>query len=219
MGGGFGPGRMEKVITGAPYSGTLTEQHQETLADGNQISTHTEMKVYRDTQGRVRTEATRTMRNGQTETFVTIFDPVAGFEARLNPAKLTAVKHTLPSQANPASRPKPPAGEGAPQVSSVELGSKTVNGLEATGKQVTMTIPAGQVGNSEPLQTVRQVWTSTALQVPVMVSVTSPRGTSTMQLTVSSQTAPDETLFQIPSNYTVSTAPGGHHGGPPPAAE
>lgn len=214
--GGFGPGRMEKVVTGAPYSGTITEQRQETLADGNQISTQTEMKVYRDAQGRTRTEATRTMRNGQTETFVTIFDPVAGFEARLNPAKLTAFKHTLPPQNNAASRPRHAAEEGGPQVSSQDLGSKTVNGLAATGKQITMTIPAGEVGNSEPLQTVRQVWTSTALQVPVMVTVTSPRsGTSTMQLTAVAQGAPDETLFQIPSNYTVSNEKG-HHGGPPP---
>lgn len=224
-GRGFGPGgpgrggHPEKVVTGAPYTGTLTEQRQQTLSDGNQISTTTTTKIYRDSEGRVRRESTRTMRNGQTATFVTIFDPVAGFEARLNPEKLTAEKHTLPPQnANAAARPKPPAGEDAPQVTTAELGSKTIEGLAATGKQVTMTIPAGEMGNAEAIQTVRVVWTSTALQVPVQTSSTNPQfGTTTTQLTGITQAEPDATLFQIPSSYKVSTRSA--HPGPPPAAE
>jgi hypothetical protein len=202
---------MAKVVTGAPYSGTLTEQRQQTLPDGNQISTQTESKVYRDSQGRVRTESTRT-RNGQTHTFITIFDPVAGFEARLNPDKLTAVKQTLPPQnAAAGNRHKPAAGEG-PQVSTVDLGNNTIEGLAATGKQITMTVPAGEIGNSEPIKTVREIWTSTALQIPVMETSTNPEfGTSKMQLTAVTQAEPDASLFQIPSNYKVSTATG-HHG-------
>lgn len=220
MGGFGGRGHMEKVVTGAPYSGTITEEHQQTLPDGNQISTQTESKVYRDAQGRIRTETTRTLRNGQTETFVSLFDPVAGFEARLNPTKLTAVKHTLPAtnSAAAANRPKHNADSGGPQVSTTDLGTKTIEGLAVTGKQITMTIPAGERGNSEPIKNVREVWTSTALQVPVQVTSSNPEfGTTTMTLTGVTQAAPDASLFEIPSNYTVTTAKG--HGGPPaPAA-
>jgi hypothetical protein len=174
-------------------------------------------KVYRDSEGRARRETTRTARSGQTQTFVTIFDPVAGFEARLNPEKLTAEKHTLPPQNGTApTAPKPPSGENAPQVATADLGSKTIEGLAVTGKQVTTTIPAGEMGNSEAIQTVRVVWTSTVLKVPVMITSTNPRfGTSTTQLSGVSQAEPDATLFQIPSNYTVSTR-AGHRGPPPP---
>jgi hypothetical protein len=208
-GGGFGRGHMEKAVTGAPYSATLTEQHQQTLPDGNQISTETSTKVYRDSQGRVRRELTRTLRNGQTRTFITIFDPVASFEARLDPEKLTAVKRTLPPQNGAAlNRPRHNAEEGGGhQVTTVDLGTKTIEGLAATGKQITMTVPAGEMGNSEPINTVREVWTSTALKVPVLVTITNPEfGTSKMQLTAVTQSEPDPSLFQIPSNYTVSTA-------------
>lgn len=218
-GGGFGRGHMEKAVTGAPYSGTLTEERQQTLPDGNQISTEMTTKVYRDSQGRVRRESTRTGRNGQTRTFITIFDPVAGFEARLDPEKLTAVKHTLPPQnAASANRPKRNTEEGAgPQITTSDLGTKTIEGLAATGKQVTMTVAAGEMGNSEPIKTVREVWTSTALKIPVLVTSTNPEfGTSKMQLAAVTQAEPDPSLFQIPSNYTVSTAAGRHAGPPAP---
>ncbi len=215
--GGPGRGHPERVVTGAPYSGTLTEQRQQTLPDGNQISTTTETKVYRDSQGRVRRETTRTNRAGQAESFVTIFDPVAGFEARLNPTKLTAEKHVIPTQSGTANpkREARPAGDEGPQISKSDLGSKTIEGLAATGVQVTMTVPAGEMGNSEPIKSVREVWTSTALQVPVLVTSTNPRfGTSKTQLTAVSQAEPEASLFQIPSDYKVSTAKG-RHGAPP----
>ncbi len=216
-----GMGRHQQIVTGAPFSGTLTEQRQQTLQDGNQISTSAEIKLYRDTQGRVRTEMTRTRKDGQTKTFISIFDPVAGFEARLNPDKSTAEKHSLPAQSGGERRmPQPPAGEQKPQIATSDLGSKTIEGLAATGKQITVTIPPGEMGNAEAIQTVREAWTSTALKIPVLVTVTDPRfGNSKTQLTSVTQSEPDASLFQIPSNYKVSTAPMGRHGGPPPAAE
>lgn len=225
-GPGFGPmeglgwGRVEKVVTGAPYSGTFTEQRQQTLPDGNQISTQSETKVYRDSSGRIRTESSRTTPDGQTHTFITLFDPVSGFEARLDPAKLTAVKHTLPAQNGAApNHPRHNPEQSAAQVTTTDLGTKTIAGLSATGKQVTRTIPAGQVGNTDPIKIVREVWTSTALQIPVQVTVTNPQfGTSNMQLTAVTQSEPDASLFQIPSNYTVTTATG-HRGPRPPAGE
>ena len=208
--GGLGHDGMEQVVTGAPYSGTLIEQRQQTLADGNQISVKSETKVYRDAEGRVRKEVTRTMRSGETKTFVMLFDPVAGFAARLNPETLTAEKHGIPPQgAKARHRATPSEGEDASNVSTEDLGSKSIEGLAATGKKVTRTIPAGEMGNSEPIKNVREVWTSTLLKVPLSVTSSSPAfGTSTAQLTGISQSAPDATLFQIPSNYQVSTHQG-----------
>src|SRR5271165_2066185 len=52
---GAGPGSRTPV-TGAPYSATETLQRQQTLANGNQISTKEQSNVYRDSQGRIRTE-------------------------------------------------------------------------------------------------------------------------------------------------------------------
>src|SRR6202161_823218 len=56
---GAGPGSRTPV-TGAPYSATETLQRQQTLANGNQIATKEQSAVYRDGQGRIRTDKTIT---------------------------------------------------------------------------------------------------------------------------------------------------------------
>lgn len=224
-GGPGGPGGMALFgaghgapVTGAPFSATAMTQMQQTLADGNQITNQTQIKLYRDSAGRTRTETTFTDPSGATESRVMIFDPVAGYAISLDPANLTAVKHTLPpagSMPKASERPEPPTGAATPQ--KVDLGTKTIAGLEATGTRSTMTIPAGQMGNAEAIQVVRETWTSSALKIPVMVTSTDPRrGTSTMQLTDIAQKEPDQSLFQIPSNYKVTTQAGRSHEGPPP---
>ena len=220
--GGRGHGHPEQVVTGAPYSGTLTEQRQQTLPDGTQSSRQTVTKVYRDSEGRVRKEITRTGRTGGTQQFITLFDPVAGFQARLNPQKLTAEKHPLPPQKSSGDTPPaPPADEDRPQIKTEDLGTNTIEGQAVTGKRVTITVPAGQAGNTDAAQIVREIWTSTALKVPVQVTSTDPHfGKSTTQLTGISQGEPDAALFQIPSNYKVSTSSGPHgFGGHGPAGE
>lgn len=205
---GFGPGPggpPHATVTGAPYSAVETVQSQQTLGDGTQITHSDQVTVYRDTQGRTRTE--RTMRgpgtSGQTRTMISIVDPVAGYETRLDAERSSAVRTTLPTP--PSGEPRtPPAGAPTPQVQ--DLGTKTINGLVATGTRTTMTIPAGTFGNSQAIQTVREVWVSPDLQVPVSLTTTDPRfGTSTMQLGTVVRAEPDASLFQVPSSYTVTT--------------
>jgi hypothetical protein len=204
--------RPGQVVTGAPFAATATSTSSHTLADGNTITRNSAAKLYRDGQGRFRADITTTGSgtSAQSVTHITIFDPVAGFMAQLDPATSTAVTMTLPS--NPrSSPPNPPQGPGTAQT--VDLGTKTILGLTATGVQTTITIPAGTFGNAQPIQIVRVVWTSTDLQIPVQVTVTDPqRGNSSMQLTAVTRGEPDASLFQIPANYTVTT----RTMGPPP---
>jgi hypothetical protein len=163
-------------------------------------------------------EATMKTPSGDTRTMITIFDPVAGFVAHLNPADSTAMKETLPTPRTGAAPPKPPADANAPQMVKSDLGASTVAGLAATGTRTTVTIPAGAMGNAQALIATREVWMSTALKVPVKVTSSDPQhGTATMVLSNISETAPDASLFQIPASFTVKDAPA-HRGpgGPPP---
>jgi hypothetical protein len=208
--GGPGFGGPPTTVTGAPYSAVQSFQSQQTLANGNEIQHSDQGKVYRDSQGRVRTETTH-----DSHTMITIFDPVAGYVTRLDPQASTAVKSALPTGTLPA-RPTPPAGSTAPQIQTEDLGSKTINSLTATGTRTLITIPAGAFGNAQAIQSTREVWTSTDLQVPVLITSSDPRfGTSTSQLTAVTLAEPDATLFQVPSTYTVSTR--ARPAGPPPA--
>src|SRR5664279_1203749 len=57
MGMGRG-GEMARTVIGAPYSAVEVTESTQTLPNGNVISRTTQTSVYRDGQGRVRTETT-----------------------------------------------------------------------------------------------------------------------------------------------------------------
>jgi len=89
---------------------------------------------------------------------------------------------------------------------------RNVNGVPATGMQVTETIPAGAIGNAQPIQIVRTIWIATGLQVPVSIKTSDPRfGTTDMELTNISTAEP---TIGVPSGYTIQKGGGRGHGGP-----
>jgi hypothetical protein len=225
MGGPGGPAEMfglmaagpasRTPVTGAPYAGTEISQIQQKLADGNVITRTEQSKVYRDKDGRVRIEHTTTppASSGQSpQTRITIFDPVASVSYMLDPATSTAIKHTIPSGNAMAMRQRP-AGRmqnSANPPETTDLGTTTVNGLQATGTKTVRTIPAGTIGNAQPIVITREAWISTALQIPVKIITSDPRfGTTEMDLTSVTQGDQDPSLFQVPSGYTTNAAPMG----------
>jgi len=231
---GAGPGR--KVVTGAPYSATENLQSQQVLSNGNQITRTSQSNVYRDSSGRVRTEVTITpsAASGKAPyTLVTIFDPVGGYSYVLNSSTMTVRQAALPkraaassSSAASSSNAAPAQWPANPNVVSTSLGTQAINGVAATGTQSTDTIPAGAIGNAQPIQRVRSVWIATGLNVPVRIQTSDPRfGTSDMELTNIVEAEPSASLFVVPSGYTVEAGrgprgggPGGpmmHRGGPP----
>jgi hypothetical protein len=231
--GGFGRGGpmsgwsgAESRVTGAPYSGVRTTVVQQTLANGNQISRQEQAKVYRDSQGRVRVEQSSTNTvTGKTRTSVTITDPIAGVAYMLNSEAKTYSRTPVRLFARPA----PPAGgagstaragrgragtqaaspggraRGGAQVQTDDLGTQSIEGQPATGRRMTETIPAGGIGNQQPIQVVRETWISTALHVPVLIKTSDPRfGATSMQLSNVMMGEPDASLFLPPADYTLA---------------
>lgn len=89
-------------------------------------------------------------------------------------------------------------------LSTEQLGTRVIAGLEANGARSTLTIPAGQVGNQNPLAIVTDRWYSQNLEATVLAKHSDPRfGTSSYQFTTVQQTEPPSSLFQIPSDYTI----------------
>ena len=234
-GGGFaGPG-PQKLVTGEPYSATQAVTSQQSLQNGNQIVNTRQTSIARDTQGRISTTETIIPKAAgkAPRTVETIFDPVAGYRYRLDSATMIAEQMALPPKRDfTGTRPAPPAN---PNVTTTSLGMQVVNGVSATGTQVTMTIPAGAIGNAQPISVVRVSWISTALQVPVQIKTSDPRfGSTDMELTNIVQAEPNGSLFIVPAGYTVKTGGRGgpmaagrnggpaqrrREGGPPPGAQ
>jgi hypothetical protein len=90
-------------------------------------------------------------------------------------------------------------------VKTENLGMQVIEGVSAEGTRTTMTIPAGQIGNEQPLVTTTERWYSSDLQTVVMTKRSDPRtGTTTYKLTNINRSEPAATLFQVPSDYTVA---------------
>jgi hypothetical protein len=89
-------------------------------------------------------------------------------------------------------------------LNTVLLGTQVIAGFEAQGTRTSVTIPAGQIGNQNPLQIVTERWYSQDLQATVLAKQNDPRsGASSFQLTNIQQIEPPASLFQIPSGYTI----------------
>jgi len=90
------------------------------------------------------------------------------------------------------------------QVNKESLGTQTIEGVQAEGTRTTLTIPAGQIGNEQPIQVINERWYSPELRVVVMTRHSDPRtGEEVYKLTNINRSEPSHQLFEVPSDYTV----------------
>jgi hypothetical protein len=85
-----------------------------------------------------------------------------------------------------------------------DLGTQNVEGVDATGTRSTTTIPAGAIGNVQPIKVVAEQWFSPDLQVLVLTKHSDPRsGETTYRLVNVVRAEPDRSLFTVPPDYTI----------------
>jgi hypothetical protein len=251
-----------KVVKGAPYSATATTEHVRTLSDGNQIIRKNESKLYRDSEGRTRTEQTletigKWTAAGEPSQLIHINDPVTGYYYDLDPRARTAIKggggierlarmkeqmavlqkygdwqkETDPiaktmktielmeelekrkQEKLKASGEQSKLKEGANtddasgRRKTESLGKRVIEGVEVEGTRVAITIPAGEIGNTRPIEIIDETWYSPELQTVVMSKHRDPRsGETTYRLTNINRSEPDRSLFEVPADYTVRSS-------------
>ena len=84
------------------------------------------------------------------------------------------------------------------------LEHKVLDGLSVEGRKTTTVIPAGQIGNEQPITITSEEWRSPDLNVLVMTRHADPRsGESIYRLTNVIRAEPDPSLFMVPPDYTV----------------
>jgi len=199
-----------------PYTAEFKTTNVQTLADGTTI-THesTEVRAV-DSQGRSMTSTTTSASADHAPiTQTSVFDPVARTLTRwASPGKRATVRPTgeghgcspIATEADSGtSRPLPTPHE-RPRVE--QLGTASVQGIEAHGTQTTTTIPAGAVGNDEPLVRTNETWTALTVGLKGLVVreiVDDPRsGKWTRELTNIDQSEPDPAVFQPPAGYQIA---------------
>ena len=219
-------GMEGKVVKGAPYTAQATTDFTQTLSDGNVIHRTNSASIARDSEGRTRRDQTISAigsigASASSLKSTMIHDPVAGMSYMLDASSKTAHMNHIPQRAQGqgwghggSGGTQPDAvrrqSRVRPDVKTEDLGTQVMEGLSVQGKRITHTIPAGEVGNANPMLVVTETWYSQDLQAVVMSKTIDPRnGTSVYKLTNVSRTEPDPGLFQVPSDYTVTEGRGG----------
>jgi hypothetical protein len=84
------------------------------------------------------------------------------------------------------------------------LGTKEFDGVKAEGKQTTWTIPAGKIGNRNPINVSSESWYAPDLQVTMYSRHSDPRtGESIYRLAALKRAEPSPDLFKVPEDYTT----------------
>jgi TonB family protein len=216
-------------VKGAPYSALAITETTQTLADGNRIAQSQSQRIYRDSQGRERTEDAGNVYG--TQAGVIISDPATKTSYRLDPQTRTAVPSPAISLVPASPRTtlfvngiEAVINNGVVREVSDSAKKETfplqnIEGVLASGARSTVTIPAGEIGNQFPILLVDEAWYSPDLQVNVMTKHSDPRsGETVYRLTQIVRAEPDAQLFQVPADYTITNAGGGRGPAPAPGA-
>jgi hypothetical protein len=225
------------VVTNAPYMADAVTTVTQVLGDGTRIEQSITARFYRDSAGRVRREQTVIGLTAEPQTTVTITpEPGTGTAYALDANARTARRvgvggglvwrsaagdqlsvainswvapAGLSTSAGAVRIPAPTPGSGPTEES---LGTRQIEGVKATGRKSTTTIPAGQIGNDRPIVITDERWESPELKQIVRSLFHDPRtGDVEFQLTNINRREPPADLFQVPADYTVME--GGRGGG------
>jgi hypothetical protein len=85
-----------------------------------------------------------------------------------------------------------------------DLGTRDFGGIKAEGKLRSYEIPAGAIGNRNPIVVADETWTAPDLQVTVYTKHSDPRsGDVIFRLENVKREEPAAALFTVPADYTV----------------
>jgi hypothetical protein len=90
------------------------------------------------------------------------------------------------------------------QTTREDLALQTVEGVPTTGTRTTTVIPAGAIGNLQPIKIVSEQWMSPDLKVLLLTKHSDPRtGETIYRLSNIVRAEPDRSLFVVPPDYTL----------------
>jgi hypothetical protein len=201
-------------IAGQPFSADLEIEHTQTLPDGSHIHTVQHEKLYRDGEGRIRSETYNhqdsDQQNPEELTTVTITDSPENVRYNLQPRNRTAQRSTIfgaPLQTQAAQRQAPvPAQQTQPRrkFTSEALGTQTIEGVAAEGTRYSTTYPVNFMGNDAPLVNTGETWSSTEMGLQIVQKTNDPRtGETVRRFTHIQRGEQDPSLFQVPADYTI----------------
>lgn len=100
-------------------------------------------------------------------------------------------------------------GKWSAKSTTTPLGSKDIEGVRVEGKSVSYTIPAGEIGNRNPITVTTESWYSPDLQATVYSKSSDPRvGETIYRLANIKRGEQPASLFAVPEGFSVKELPG-----------
>ena len=216
------------VVKGSPFTAESVTEHVQRLGDGNRLVRKSAARLFRDAAGRTRREHALTRGgalapDGQEPRVIVINDPVAQVHYLVDTARGTVRKMHVPpglAEARRGAGGEAPFGvlmptstahrrmaEGdqatpPPAPKRERLEAQLIEGVMAEGTRTTVTIPAGEFDNEQPLEITHERWYSPELQMVVLLKHNDPRfGETVFRLTNITRAEPAPELFAEPQGY------------------
>jgi len=192
-------------VANLPFTATVEFENVNQLADGTVISHKTYNQIARDSKGRTYHEVHQWIgATGSQETKIiriTLYDPSTRTRTELSP--LTKTARQMSGSAPYAVSEQRPGSKTAS--SHEDLGTQTIEGLQARGERISQTFPANTLGNDRPFIVSAEYWYSEELQINLRSKRSDPRlGTQTIQVTQLLRHEPDADLFTVPEGFHVT---------------
>ena len=196
------PDGQQGPVLGKPFSGVETRTTKQMLSDGTPTSKTSTSKIYRDAQGRTRSESGSNILIFDAPNLVNYEISSRGCVKR-NVHSGDSVSIIATETGTWFSSYNDGPAHDNPHVSNEDLGFQTVNGISAQGTRIALTIPATSLGADHDIKVVNERWYSDSLGVLVKSSNVDPRfGSTTYELSNLSMASPDASLFTPPNGCT-----------------
>jgi len=186
-------------VLGKPFSGTEIRTSKSPLADGSTAGKTSTSKIYRDAEGRMRSEGGNAtmLFDAPTMTNYTIGSKGCSYMP-LSDKQNIIIAASNGGTAWSSFGPRKSGQD--PHIITEDLGFQVVNGVSAKGMRETITIPASSIGSDHDLKVVNERWFSDALGVLIKSTNSDPRfGTMSYELTDINQSTPPASLFAAPT--------------------
>jgi len=201
-----------RSIAGAPFSADVVKESITVLPDGSRVPLVTRGRMFRDGEGRTRSEMELVSAASATpRQVVTIIDPVARVSMVLDPQTKTATVTPMPL---PVTRPASGASAQARAdrisarslaiVGAQDMGPSMLQGFSVTGSRRTRPAAGQSVDKAQSLTL--ETWFSPELKIELQAKIEGPGGSATTTRLENIVTAePDRAMFEPPADYTVKT--------------
>jgi hypothetical protein len=196
------------AVKNAPFQATVTLELTRHLADGSTVVTQNHRLVMRDSQGDIFQERRTVVPHGVEPQVrsIEISNPSSHTKYYCDPGLTQCELRTY----NPRVREDEatvlaePRSDERSNFKRIDLGAKTIEGVDAIGAREILTIPIGARGNSAPMESTREYWYSPQLQLNLRVLRLTPlQGDQSLAVTDLRLSEPDPHRFAIPPNAKI----------------